>query len=95
MTRMRPARLQVQVAAVAARILLGAIAGYRFVVSPWLPARCRFEPSCSAYAAAAITAHGPLTGAWLAVARIARCHPWHAGGHDPVPAVVRPSRTGD
>lgn len=71
--------------ATASATLLGAIAGYRLVVSPWLPSRCRFAPSCSAYAAEAIRRHGPLVGVRLAAARIARCHPWHPGGHDPVP----------
>ena len=68
-----------------ARALLMLITGYRYVISPWLPARCRFAPSCSAYAAEAIALHGPWVGTRLAIARIARCHPWHAGGHDPVP----------
>ncbi len=68
-----------------ARLLLALIAGYRLIVSPWLPARCRFAPSCSAYAAEAIALHGPWVGVRLAIARIARCHPWHPGGHDPVP----------
>jgi putative membrane protein insertion efficiency factor len=77
----------------ATKVLLGAIAIYRAVVSPWLPSRCRFAPSCSAYAAEAIAAHGPLAGTRLAAARIARCHPWHAGGHDPVPAVPRRGTT--
>ncbi len=66
-------------------VLLSAIGVYRRVVSPWLPARCRFHPSCSAYAAEAIDVHGAARGAALAVARIGRCHPWHPGGHDPVP----------
>ncbi len=66
--------------------MLGAIAGYRLVVSPWLPSRCRFAPSCSAYAAEAIRMHGPLAGCGSPLARIARCHPWQPGGHDPVPA---------
>jgi putative membrane protein insertion efficiency factor len=79
-----------QVRASSTKTLLGAIAGYRSIVSPWLPARCRFEPSCSAYAAEAIARHGPLAGSRLAVARIARCHPWHPGGHDPVPALATP-----
>ena len=76
-------------------LLLAVIGAYRLVVAPWLPARCRFAPSCSAYAAEAIRVHGPWTGSRLAVSRIVRCHPWHAGGHDPVPdaaasAGVRP-----
>jgi uncharacterized protein len=69
----------------ASKVLLGSIAAYRVVVSPWLGSRCRFEPSCSAYATEAIAIHGPLTGTRLAIARVARCHPWHEGGHDPVP----------
>ncbi len=68
-------------------VLLALIAGYRLVISPWLPPRCRFAPSCSAYAAEAIGRHGPSKGVRLAIARVARCHPWHAGGHDPVPPV--------
>ena len=73
------------VARIASSALLGTIATYRLVVSPWLPSRCRFEPSCSAYASEAIRLHGPAKGSRLAVTRLARCHPWHAGGYDPVP----------
>lgn len=67
------------------RILLGLIAGYRLLLSPMLGASCRFYPTCSAYAAEAIETHGALRGTWLAVKRILKCHPWHAGGVDPVP----------
>jgi putative membrane protein insertion efficiency factor len=70
---------------VSARLLMVPIAGYRRFVSPLLGPRCRFEPSCSAYALAALAQHGALRGLWLSVARIARCHPFHPGGYDPVP----------
>jgi putative membrane protein insertion efficiency factor len=64
---------------------------YRHLVSPALPPACRYHPSCSQYAVEAVTLHGPLRGAWLAVRRLLRCHPWAPGGPDPVPpARVRP-----
>jgi len=69
----------------AGRGLVALIALYRRFVSPQFGARCRFHPTCSAYAAEAITEHGAGRGTWLAVKRIARCHPWNAGGIDPVP----------
>ncbi len=84
---------------VTARLLLALIGGYRRFVSPLLGPRCRFAPSCSAYAAEAVAVHGAGRGSWLAVRRIARCHPFHPGGHDPVPAPTahprRPSATMD
>jgi putative membrane protein insertion efficiency factor len=58
---------------------------YQRLVSPLLPRRCRFVPTCSEYAVAAITKHGVLRGSWLAVRRVLKCHPLHRGGHDPVP----------
>jgi uncharacterized protein len=61
------------------------LAGYRRFVSPLFLPRCRFYPSCSAYALEAVQVHGALRGSWLAVARLGRCHPFHAGGIDPVP----------
>jgi putative membrane protein insertion efficiency factor len=64
---------------------------YRLVLSPWLPRACRFEPSCSRYALEAIHIHGPVKGLWLAMKRLARCHPisWLGGrsGFDPVPPI--------
>ena len=75
-----------------ARILVILITGYRRLLSPLLGQRCRFAPSCSAYAAEAIRAHGALRGSVLAVRRIARCHPFNPGGHDPVPAPVERRR---
>jgi putative membrane protein insertion efficiency factor len=66
-------------------VLSAALRVYRYAVSPMLGSRCRFHPSCSAYALEAIERRGALRGSWLAVRRLARCHPWHPGGYDPVP----------
>lgn len=67
------------------RTLLALITVYRYALSPFLGQRCRFHPSCSAYAAEALTKYGAFRGAWLAAKRVCRCHPFHPGGHDPVP----------
>ena len=69
-------------------ILVGLIKVYQLLLSPYLPASCRYHPGCSTYAAQAIVAHGPLRGLWLAVRRILRCHPWGGMGYDPVPPKV-------
>lgn len=58
---------------------------YKLVVSPLLPPVCRYHPSCSVYAMGAVRVHGPVKGLWLAARRLSRCHPFHAGGLDPVP----------
>jgi len=58
---------------------------YQRWVSPCLPPSCRFFPSCSEYAAQAVTRHGLFRGSWLALRRLLRCHPFHSGGYDPVP----------
>ena len=69
----------------AAWVLVLLVTGYRRLISPLLPPSCRFYPSCSAYALEAVQVHGALRGSWLAVRRLSRCHPFHAGGLDPVP----------
>jgi putative membrane protein insertion efficiency factor len=69
-----------------ARQLLRLIRFYSRAISPALPPRCRFYPSCSAYAAEAIARHGAGRGSWLALRRLLKCAPWHPGGYDPVPS---------
>lgn len=66
-------------------VLIALIKGYRFLLSPWWGRQCRFTPTCSEFAEEAIERHGALQGTWLAMRRVSRCHPWHAGGYDPVP----------
>ena len=68
------------------RALMAVVRGYRLLLSPWLGSGCRFEPTCSVYALAALERHGAAAGSYLTLARLARCHPWCDGGHDPVPA---------
>ena len=70
---------------VAVWLLVLPIRGYQVAISPLLGPRCRFYPSCSAYAVEALRVHGPLRGTWLAARRLLRCHPWNLGGIDPVP----------
>jgi uncharacterized protein len=67
------------------RLLALPVIAYRRWLSPALPARCRFYPSCSAYALEALARHGALRGTGLTVWRLLRCHPFHPGGYDPVP----------
>jgi len=66
-------------------LLIGFLKAYRALISPLYGQVCRYHPSCSAYALEAVTEHGALRGVWLAVRRLLRCHPWAAGGYDPVP----------
>jgi len=66
-------------------ILILPIRLYQAIISPWLPATCRFTPTCSAYAIEAINVWGPFKGLWLGFKRISTCHPWGGHGHDPVP----------
>jgi uncharacterized protein len=68
-----------------ARALLAVVGFYSRAISPALPPRCRFAPTCSAYAAEAIATHGAAHGAWLALRRLLKCAPWHPGGVDLVP----------
>lgn len=68
-------------------LLLGLIRLYQLTLSPWLGRQCRYEPTCSHYATEAIERHGVRRGAWLALKRLGRCHPWGRSGYDPVPAV--------
>lgn len=66
--------------------LMAVVKGYRLLLSPWLGSSCRFEPTCSLYSLQALEQHGAAAGSYLTVSRLLRCHPWCAGGHDPVPA---------
>lgn len=67
------------------KVLLGLLACYRYCLSPLLGRNCRFAPTCSEYATEALQRYGAWRGAWLALRRLFRCHPWHPGGYDPVP----------
>jgi putative membrane protein insertion efficiency factor len=80
---------------VTGRVLLRLIAFYQRAISPALPPRCRFYPTCSAYAAQAIARHGAVRGSWLAVRRLVKCAPWHPGGVDLVPEPGPDAGTGE
>lgn len=77
--------IRVMVRRVAVWVLQVPIHAYRWLVSPLLGPRCRYQPSCSAYALQALSVHGPVRGSYLAVRRVMRCHPLRPGGSDPVP----------
>ena len=66
-------------------LLIRCVRAYRLLLSPWLGSACRFEPTCSVYALEALSQHGAAQGSYLTLRRLGRCHPWCAGGPDPVP----------
>ncbi|MEI6227807.1 MAG: membrane protein insertion efficiency factor YidD [Methylophilaceae bacterium] len=68
-----------------AHLLIWLIKMYQILLSPFVGQQCRFSPTCSQYALDAINKHGALRGAYYAIRRLLRCHPWHPGGHDPAP----------
>ncbi len=76
---------QVVRAGVLATVAMAMVRFYQRAISPLLPPSCRFRPTCSQYTLIAIKRHGFLRGIWLGLRRILRCHPFHPGGHDPVP----------
>ena len=67
------------------RILMGLIKGYQYLLSPLIGQQCRYYPTCSQYALEAIEKHGAIKGSYYTAHRLLRCHPWCAGGHDPIP----------
>lgn len=69
----------------ATRLLLMLVRVYQYVFSPYFGTQCRFAPTCSHYAVDALKKHGAIKGSYLTIRRLFRCHPWHAGGYDPVP----------
>ena len=73
------------ISALAKAFLLAVFAAHRLFLRPLMGPACRFAPSCSDYATQAVRRHGALRGSWLAARRLAHCHPWNAGGYDPVP----------
>ncbi|HSJ24529.1 MAG TPA: membrane protein insertion efficiency factor YidD [Longimicrobiales bacterium] len=68
-----------------ARLLVLMVRAYQVGISPFLPASCRYQPTCSAYAVEALQKYGSVRGSWLTVRRLLRCHPWGGSGFDPVP----------
>jgi putative membrane protein insertion efficiency factor len=77
------ARLVKHVAALPGLAMIAAVRCYQYLISPWLPARCRYQPTCSQYFIEAVRKYGVLRGAWRGVRRIGRCHPWGGSGYDP------------
>ena len=81
----RPATRDTRGGSLGSAVALRLIQAYRLAISPLLPPSCRYVPTCSEYCYDAILTYGLLRGGWLGVKRLARCHPFHAGGVDPVP----------
>lgn len=69
------------------KLLMAILRGYKLVISPLLPSACRYYPTCSEYMREAIAKRGVVSGVWMGLKRLGRCHPFHEGGYDPVPAV--------
>ena len=86
MSQTEPNTARARNATQTARLLALPVRAYQLLLSPLLGPNCRYYPTCSAYALEALASHGALRGTWLSVRRVCRCHPWHAGGYDPVPA---------
>jgi uncharacterized protein len=86
------AAVAVSPAAAVRALLLGLIRLYQLALSPWLGLRCRYDPTCSTYAAEALERFGVVRGVWLAAKRLGRCHPWGRSGYDPVPALEGPAK---
>jgi uncharacterized protein len=66
------------------RVVIAILRGYKVFISPLLPSACRFYPTCSEYMLDAVAKHGVVKGVWMGLKRLGRCHPFHAGGYDPV-----------
>ena len=66
------------------KLIVAILRLYKWALSPWLPSACRYYPSCSEYMRQAVEKYGPARGVWMGIKRIARCHPFHQGGLDPV-----------
>jgi len=84
-TSKRSSAFLYQVQRIPAAVLVVFLRGYKLLISPLLPSACRFYPTCSEYTREAVEVHGAARGLWLGLKRVARCHPFHAGGTDPVP----------
>lgn len=76
-------------------LLIAILKGYKLVISPLLPSACRYYPTCSDYMREAIVKRGAVTGVWIGLKRLGRCHPFHEGGYDPVPATNSRGRAVD